>query len=155
MATIARRRIMAVMYVLGVCSLFLLQGCPIAVVAIIAAYSSNGDVTVTVEVPRNAEIVFEAAKRRVSKGVSETGIPYKITKINDANYTVSLEGSDGSWRGDFIVVPLSDDRSQIIGQGTDDNRTRKESEHLILLGIENLCKDLGVKYTVIERNLDS
>ncbi len=109
----------------------------------------------TVEVPRKAEVVFEAAKIRAGRGISETGIQYKVTKINEVNYTVSLEGSDGSWRGDFIVVPLSGDRSQIIGQGTDDNRSRKESEHLILLGIENLCKDLGVKYTVIEKQLDS
>ncbi len=44
MATVSRHRIMTGMCVLWFFSLFLLQGCPIAVVAIIAAYNSNGDV---------------------------------------------------------------------------------------------------------------
>ncbi|TIH19905.1 hypothetical protein D0S45_00785 [Marinifilum sp. JC120] len=137
------------------CSLFVLQGCPLAIVAIVAAYSNDGaDITVTVEIPRSADRVFEAAVLRTKKGISETGVPYKVTAINEEKYTISIEGTDGSWRGDFIVVPINSNESQIIAHGSDDVRSRAESENLILLGIENLCKDLGVRYDVIKRNMD-
>lgn len=128
----------------------LLQGCPIVAVAIIAAYNDDGGITVTVEVPRSAPDVYKAAQARLQKGVSVTGIPYKVVHSSDENYTIGVEGTDGSWRGEFIVVPITSARSQIIALGSDDNREKHESENLILMGIENLCDDLGVNYTVVD-----
>lgn len=134
-------------------TILVLQGCPLVVVAIVAAYRDEG-VIVTVEVPKSAPEVFAAGKKRLERGVSETGIPYKVISIDEDNYTVSIEGTDGTWRGEFIVVPISAKVSQLIGQGTDDMRAKDESEDLILLGIKNVCDDLGVEYTVITKHYD-
>lgn len=148
-----RNKLSAVMVCVVVSSFFLAQGCVLLIVPIIAAYSEDG-ITVTVEVPRSAPDVFAAGLKRVERGVSETGIPYNITNIDEENYSISLEGTDGSWRGDFVIIPISARVSQIIGTGTDDNREKEESENLVLLGIKSLCDDLGVRYNVITRHID-
>ena len=129
--------------------LIFIQGCPIVVIAMYAAYSDDG-IVVSVEIPRSAPDIFAAAKKRTEKGVSETGIPYKVTHIDEDNYTIIIEGEDGSWRGSFAIIPIGASKSQILAQGSDDNREKNESERLVLMGVENICKDLGVKYTVVE-----
>lgn len=153
MLNTARKKGAAFLPALLLAMIMLLQGCPIAVVAIVAAYSDDGSIAVTVEVPRAAQDVFEAAKKRLEAGVTTTGIPYKVTEIDEENLTLALEGTDSSWQGEFIVVPIGLSKSQILAQGTDDNRSKDESEHLILIGVENLCNDLGVEYTVIGRRM--
>lgn len=129
--------------------MLLLQGCPIVAVAIYAAYTDEG-IAVSVEIPRSAPDVFAAAKKRVAGGVSVTGVTYRIVHIDEENYSISLEGTDGSWRGSLAIIPIGASKSQVLAQGSDDNREKRESEKLILLGVENLCNDLGVDYTVVE-----
>ena len=133
--------------------MFVLQGCPIVAVAIYAAYTDDGGITVTTEIPRSAPDIFEAAKKRVAKGETIHGFPFKVTKIDEENYTLALEGEDGTWRGEFFIIPITAHKSQVIAQGSDDHRAKDESEHLILIGVENLCKDLGVNYTVVGRRM--
>lgn len=147
-----RNKLSTVMVSIVVSSFFLAQGCVFLIVPIIAAYSDDG-ITVTVEVPRSAPDVFAAGLKRVESGISESGIPYNITNIDEENYSISLEGTDGTWQADFVVVPISARVSQIIGTGTDDNREKEESENLVLMGIKSLCDDLGVRYDVITRDV--
>jgi hypothetical protein len=130
------------------------QGCIPVLVYVITAYSDDGIVTVTAEIPKSASEVFGAAKKRIASGESEQGIPYTVIAIDEENYAFDLEAEDGSWRASFVVVPIRDDLSQIVARGTDDRRSAEESEHVVLKGIENLCRDLGVKYTVIGERTD-
>lgn len=129
--------------------MFFLQGCPIIAVAIYAASTDDG-ITVTVEIPRSAPEVFEAAKKRAARGVSETGVPFNVVQIDEDDYSIIVEGADGSWRGSFAVIPIGASKSQLLAQGTDDVREKDESESLILLGVEALCRDLDVEYNVIK-----
>jgi len=153
MLTKAKNTIVPVMACLLLSFVLLAQGCILLIVPLIAAYSDDG-ITVTVEVRRSAPDVFEAGKKRVEKGVTETGITYKVKEIDEKNYSISIEGTDGSWRANFIVVPISARVSQIIGTGTDDNREKTESEDLVLQGMKGLCDDLGVKYDVITKHIN-
>jgi hypothetical protein len=130
------------------------QGCIPVLVYVIASYSDDGIVTVTAEIPKSASEVYEAAKKRIASGESEQGIPYKVVAIDEENLAFDLEAEDGSWRASFVVVPIRDDLCQIIARGTDDKRNAEESEHVVLNGIENLCRDLGVKYSVVGERTD-
>lgn len=125
-----------------------LQGCPMLIIPIIAAYSDSG-ITVTVEIPKSAPEVFAAAKKRVDSGVSESGIAFTVIDIDEDNYLIKVEGTETEWEAKFAVIPVSKDASQIIATGTDKDRSHEESENLVLQGVKNLCDDLGVRYKVI------
>lgn len=133
--------------------MIVLQGCPIVAVAIYAAYNNEGDISITAEIPRSAPEIFEAAKKRASRGVAVTGEAFTVTHIDEANFTMRLEAENGTWRGTFIIVPIGARTSQLTATGSDDLRTKDESEHLVLIAIENVCKDLKVKYRVIGRTM--
>lgn len=125
-----------------------LQGCPMLIIPIVAAYSESG-ITVTVEIPKSAPEVFAAAKKRVDSGMSESGIAFTVVDIDEDNYLIEVEGTETEWEAKFVVIPVSKDVSQIIATGTDDDRSHEESEQLVLQGVKNLCDDLGVRYKVI------
>ncbi len=139
-------RIMAANLVL----LFLLmaQGC-VFLVPIVVAYLEDGETTVTVELPKSAPEVFEAARNQLQMETPPSGIPFTIKAMDPAKYRFELVGTDDTWHATFTIIPLSDTSCQILAQGSDLNRESDESERLILLGVKKLCDTLGVKYKVV------
>lgn len=119
-----------------------LQGCPMLIIPIIAAYSDSG-ITVTVEIPKSAPEVFTAAKKRVDSGVSESGIAFTVIDIDEDNYLIKVEVTETKWDAKYAVIPVSKDVSQIIATGTDDDRSHVESEQIVLQGVKIYVTALG------------
>jgi len=127
----------------------LLQGCP-ALLLVAIAYSDNDYATVTVEIPRSADEVFERAVKLSSSGVEQgTGERYTVKGISKTTHFMRIEADNGSWWLELNLVPLGDNSCQLImtGRSPGDMATQK---HRGLLAVERLCDDLGVRYRVVE-----
>ena len=84
-----------------------------------------------------------------NKDKSEQAIPFKVINIDEESYTIAIEDVGGLWYANYFLIPIDANNSQLIIQGTDDVRSKGESEALVLTSIKNLCDELGVEYTVI------
>ena len=126
-----------------------LQGCP-ALLLVAIAYSDNDYATVTVEIPRSADEVFERAVKLSSAGVEQgTGDRYTVKGISKATHFMRIEADNGSWWLELNLVPLDSHSCQLImiGRSPGDLETQR---HRGLLAVERLCDDLGVRYRVVE-----
>ncbi|MDD3312684.1 hypothetical protein [Pseudodesulfovibrio sp.] len=127
----------------------LLQGCP-ALIIVAIAYSGEDYATVTVEIPRSADMVFDHALKLSDEGVeAATGEPYTVEKVARANYFMRITAKDGSWWLELNLVPLDGRSCQLImtGRSPGDLEAQK---HRGLVAVERLCDDLGVRYRVVE-----
>jgi len=127
----------------------LLQGCP-ALIIVAIAYSGEDYATVTVEIPRSADVVFDHALKLSGEGVeAATGEPYTVEKIAKTNYFMRITANNGSWWLELNLVPLDSRSCQLImtGKSPGDLEAQK---HRGLVAVERLCEDLGVRYRVVE-----
>lgn len=135
------------------CTMLLSQGC-VFLIPIVTAYYDDGSITVTAEIPKNASVVFEAMKKRAEMKGTDSGVSFDVTNVDEKKYAITVVGTDKTWNAIFSVIPISTNVSQVIARGTDDVRTKDDSEQLVLAGIKRLCDDLGVKYTVVGEKKD-
>ena len=95
----------------------LLQGCP-ALIIVAIAYSGEDYATVTVEIPRSADVVFDHALKLSGEGVeAATGEPYTVEKIAKTNYFMRITANNGSWWLELNLVPLDSRSCQLIMTG--------------------------------------
>jgi hypothetical protein len=130
--------------VLLLCVAFGLHGCITAtVVATIAIIKSRLSHTATVQIEKDPKTVYDTMVRIVE------GRPdIKIDSKDDAKYR--LKASRGKNRVDARAKLLDSGMTELTVTATAD---KEEQEHkdLALKVVETVCKELGVKYKVVEK----
>ena len=125
-------------------------GCP-ALLIVYLVSSNNGDnVTVTAEIPRSAEDIFTSAMKIATQDGDAT---YAVTQKDEANHFIRAEANDGSWWFEMTLVELDSRNTQLIMVGVSPG-DQEEQRNRGLVAVERICTDLGVKYKVVENDMN-
>jgi hypothetical protein len=121
-----------------------LLGCVVAAVPIIYYATKEGGVVVTAQIDRDADEVWEATVRTAEK------LPnVKIVEQDDDKLFLEAEEVGTENRGGIKVTSVGKGKSQLIVRGEAPGE-KEASERLSVRIVEDICNELGVKYTLVE-----
>ncbi|WP_319582042.1 hypothetical protein [uncultured Pseudodesulfovibrio sp.] len=113
--------------------------------------SSDGDnVTITAEIPRSADDIYATAIK-ITEEDGDTN--YAVTEKSDDKHFLRAESKDGTWWFEMTLVPIDDHNTQLIMVGVSPG-DETEQRNRGLIAVERICTDLGVKYKVVENNMN-
>ena len=132
---------------LGILSTFLavtlIISCVAAIPVAVVYYKGKHSFTATAEVKVAAEEAYRAALR-----VVERNSDLKIEKKDDKKFLIDVERKDGKGKGSFKATSIGKKKTQLIVV-SDAGKEKGMDEALSLQILENVCKELKIKYTLI------
>jgi hypothetical protein len=126
------------------------SGCPAMLVVYLISSSDGDNVTITAEIPRSAEDIYATAMR-ITEEDGETN--YAVTEKDEAKHFLRAESRDGTWWFEMTLVPLDDHNTQLIMIGVSPG-DETEQRNRGLIAVERICNDLGVRYKVVENDMN-
>ncbi|AMK12423.1 MAG: hypothetical protein AB7E51_01455 [Pseudodesulfovibrio sp.] len=125
-----------------------LSGCPALLVVYLVSASDGDNVTVTAEIPRNANEIYETAMKIAEE---DGGQKYTVVEADPARTFLRAEALDQSWWFEMTLVQLDENNTQLIMVGVSPG-DEEEQRNRGLIAVERICDDLGVRYKVVENN---
>ncbi|MEZ7196883.1 hypothetical protein [Pseudodesulfovibrio karagichevae] len=126
------------------------SGCPAMLVVYLISSSDGDNVTITAEIPRSAGDIYTTAVRIAGED-GETN--YAVTEKDEAKHFLRAEAKDGTWWFEMTLVPLDDHDTQLIMVGVSPG-DEDEQRNRGLIAVERICTDLGVRYKVVENDMN-
>jgi hypothetical protein len=126
------------------------SGCPAMLVVYLISSTDGDNVTVTAEIPRSAEDIYATTMRITEE---DGGTNYIVTERNEEKHFLRAEAKDGAWWFEMTLVPLDDHNTQLIMVGVSPG-DEDEQRNRGLVAVERVCTDLGVRYKVVENDMD-
>jgi hypothetical protein len=116
----------------------------VAAIPIIYLSTREGGVVVTAQIERDADEVWEAVVRTAEK------LPdVKIVERDDEEFFLKAVEEGTENRGGIKVTSIGEGKSQVIVRGEGPGE-KDASERLSVRIVEDICNELGVKYTLVE-----
>ena len=123
-------------------------GCVAAIPVAVVYYEKEHEYVVTVQVPKNADKVYQTAVE-VSEEMSTEG-KVKVVKREDKKRLIEGESiSQPPRKGSLHVISVDGGSSQIIGMG-ERGKYEKEDKALTFEAVKRIAEKLGVKYKVVK-----
>lgn len=126
------------------------SGCPAMLVVYLISSSDGDNVTITAEIPRSAGDIYATAIR-ITEEDGETN--YVVTEKSEEKHFLRAEAKDETWWFEMTLVPLDDHNTQLIMVGVSPG-DEDEQRNRGLVAVERICTDLGVRYKVVENNMN-
>ncbi|MGE4423527.1 MAG: hypothetical protein AB7D39_14620 [Pseudodesulfovibrio sp.] len=126
------------------------SGCPAMLVVYLISSSDGDNVTITAEIPRSAGDIYATAVRIAGED-GETD--YALTEKDEAKHFLRAESKDKTWWFEMTLVPLDDHDTQLIMVGVSPG-DEAEQRNRGLIAVERICTDLGVRYKVVENDMN-
>lgn len=122
-----------------------LLACVVAAIPIIYYATKEGGVVVTAQIDRDANEVWEATVRTAEK------LPnVKIVERDDEEFFLKAVEEGTENRGGIKVTSIGKRTSQLIVRGEAPEGDEATHKKLAVRIVEDICNELGVKYTLVE-----
>ena len=122
-----------------------LLACVVAAVPIIYYATKEGGIVVTAQINRDADKVWQATIRAAEK------LPnLKIVERDDEEFFLEAEEEGTENRGGVKVTSIGKRKSQLVARGIAPGGEDEIEKKLAIRIIEDVCNELGVKYTLVE-----
>ncbi|EGB16419.1 hypothetical protein DND132_3216 [Pseudodesulfovibrio mercurii] len=139
------KRLVAVCLLVAVPALY---GCPALLVVYLISATDGDNVTVTAEIPRNADEIYNTAIKLTEE---DGGRTYTVIEADPERKFLRVEALDQTWWFEMTLVQLNGRSAQLIMIGVSPG-DEEEQRNRGLVAVERICTDLGVRYKVVENN---